>query len=432
MPGAKKIIVISKIPEAYEVIENLIRELDKQEMAEVPRVVTLNYADPEELSERLNAIFNEPGTEATIRLGERGLSSYSMEEGDNKDDNSDNRGTSSSVYKPWWTGERRRLGEMPISNVIGRVRFIPDRRSKAILVLAPPEFQDSIKQMITELDTPGRQVMIKAIIVEVDHSNLTSLGLQLSSNSSAFGTLDEDAITALGELTLLESRGSVTLSADTDVTALIDFLHKRTDAKILNQQTLWTQDNEEAEFFKGDKVAFTTDTSISETGGRVTSEFEFERVGMTLRTRPSITPEKKVDMIINVELSQLSGELVNAQPVRTEMETTTNMIVEDGATIMLGGMLLQEDSTVERKIPLFGDLPLLGGLFRHNAITEVNTEMLVFITPYVLDEPDSILSETREEIERPLERLDKIREDLKPLEKLGEEGESNSPNESGD
>jgi len=414
VPGTKKIIVISKIPEAYKVVEELVADLDKQEMAEVPRVVTLNYADPEDLAERLNAMFNEPGTRATIRLSETGLGEYSMEETEGAEGESGEEGTAGGEYEPWWTRARRRLDEMPISNVIGRIRFIPDPRSKAILVLSPPEFIDSIEEMIRELDVPGRQVRIKVVIVEIDHRDLSSLGLQLASNPSAFGTLDENAITALTELTLLEEHGSLTVSAGIDVTSLVDFLVKRIDAKVLNQQTLWTKDNEYADFFKGQKVAFNTDMSVSETGGRVTSGIDFQRVGMTLRVRPSITPEKKVDMTINLIISQRTSEFISDQPVRTEMDTKTTMIVKDGETIMLGGMLFQEDSIIERKVPLLGDVPVVGGLFRHSDTVKANTEMLVFVTPYVIDEdPSKMLPETVEDIESERERLKRVLEELK-------------------
>jgi general secretion pathway protein D len=413
VPGTKKIIVVSKIPEAYRVVKEFVKELDKQEMAEIPRVVTLKYADPEDLAERLNAMFNEPGTVATIRFSETGLSEYSMEEAEDEGGSSEGS-TNQGEYKPWWTAGRRRMDEMPISNVIGRIRFIPDPRTKSILVLSPPEFIDSIEDMIGELDVPGRQVRVKATILTVDHRDLTSLGLQLATNPLAFGALDEDAITALTTLTMLEERGSLTVSGEMSVTALIDFLVKKIDAKILNQQTLWTKDNEEADFFRGDRIAFTTDFSVSEVGGRVTSGFEFERVGMTLRVRPSITPEKNVDMTINIIISQLKSEIVNEQPVRTEMDTETTLIVQDGETIMLGGMLFQADSTIERKIPLFGDIPLLGGLFRHNEIVKANTEMLVFVTPYVIDEdPSQMLSETIESIESEREKLKSVMAELK-------------------
>ena len=400
VPDTKKIIVISNIPEAYTVVEQLVEELDRQEMAEVPKVITLNYADPEELAERLNAIFNEPGTIATIRLGERGLSTTGMEEEDQENKGTKTKdSTAQTEYKPWWTGRVRRTDEMPISNVIGRIRFIPDPRSKAILVLAPPEFMGKIEDMIKELDRPGKQVRIKAIVVEVDHSDVTSLGLQLASNPLAFGTLEENAITVLDQLINLETHGSLTLDTSINVTSLVDLLVRKTNAKVLNQQTLWTKDNEEADFFKGQTVAFIKGIQTSVEAGSITQQFDFERVGMTLRARPNITPKKKVDMNIDLTISQLTSELINSQPVRTYMNTTTTAIVETGQTIMLGGILFQKDSEVERKIALLGDIPLVGGLFRHNETIESNNELIIFITPEVIDD-DDMLAETKEAEEK--------------------------------
>ena len=427
VPGTKKIIVISKIAEAYDVVEQLVRDLDKAEMGEIPKVVTLKYANPEDLSERLNAMFNEPGTTTTIQRTDRGLSDYSMEadSGTSSSSQSTQSTTSQGEYRPWWTTGRQNIDEEPISNVIGKIRFVPDPRTKSILVLAPPEFMDNIVKLIEELDIPGKQVMIKAIIMQIDHSNVTSLGLQL--RSGGFSDVGENAITVLNSLNYLDEHGALVFDSDgrvtgsgfgintgLGVTAMIDFLVKKTNAKILNQQTLWTKDNEEAMFFKGKRVAFFTTATTSATAGNV-QNFEFQQVGMTLRVRPSITPENNVDMIINVILSQLTADRENDQPVRTEMDTTTNMIIQHAQTLMLGGILFQTDSTVERKIPLLGDVPVAGGLFRHNNIIESNEELIVFITPYVIDEPENLLPETKAEIEPPLEKLNNMKQELQAI-----------------
>lgn len=418
VPGTKKIIVISKIPQAYDVVEQLVYDLDREEMAEIPHVVQLKYADPEDLSERLNAMFNEPGTVAPIRRTQRGLSEYSMEDSSaaqnrgnaRSDSGGGGGGSAAGEYTPWWSrGARRTLDEEPISNVIGRVRFVPDPRSKSILVLSPPEFQANIKQMIETLDVPGRQVMIKAVVMTVDHEDLTSLGVQLASNPAAFGNLDENAVMILNDLMATVERGSFDFQAGANINVLVDFLAKTINAQVLNEQTVWTKDNEEASFFRGDKVAFQTDFSLSDTGGRATSSFEFERVGMTLRARPSITPEKNVDMIINVQLSQLTNDLVNQQPVRTEMESTTNMIVADGETLMLGGMLFQANSSILRKVPLLGDIPLVGGLFRHSEKALANKELIVFITPFVVDDGETLSDEARRQIEATQQKLGDMR-----------------------
>jgi len=432
VPSTKKIIVISNVAGAYDVIEDLITELDSQEMGEVPEVIELKYADPEDLTERLNALFVEPGQQARIRLTAQGLTGESAM--DSTGDSDNNAGSNNDTqadndeYTPPWSGAgaRSSMGvdaEMPISNVIGRVRFVPEPHTKSIMVLSPPEFMDAIRELINTLDVPGKQVVIEAIIVEVEHSKVTSLGIELSTNPQAFGTLGENAITALSNLTNIGTHGSAAgtissssgvnatgsgsvLGVGTDIYALIDFLIKTTNAKVLNQQTLWTKDNEQANFFKGSEVAFRGSESITQ---QTTSQnIDFDRVGMELRARPSITPEDNVDMIVNVEISQLTSDLVNDQPVRTVMETTTNMIVRDGQTLLLGGILFQKESMIEHKLPLLGDVPLVGGLFRHTEVNLANSEMFVFMTPRVIDEPNAALPEATGS----REKLDEIREGL--------------------
>jgi general secretion pathway protein D len=425
VPGTKKIIVISKIPQAYEVIEQLIMELDRQEMAEIPHVVQIKYADTEDLTERLNAMFNEQGTPAPIRRTTRGIGDYSMDSGNegqnqnssrNSNPSNSNRQNNADTYTPPWSsgGARRMTNEQPISNVIGRVRFIPDPRSKSILVLAPPEFQKSIEETIRQLDVPGKQVMIKAVVVEVDHQDMTSLGVQLSSNPGGTFSVGENGMTALGELTYLQERGSATIEVGTSVTGLLDLLVKKVNAKILNQQSLWTEDNEEASFFKGQRIAFQTSSTTSETGISRTQNYDYQDVGMTLAVRPSITPEKNVDMMVTVLLSDLTGDSTNGQPNRRVMNSTTNMIVQNGQTLMLGGILFQTDSKIERKVPLLGDVPLLGELFKHHDVKKANNELIVFITPYVIDEETSETTKA-EIIEQPKQKLEMVEGELKQM-----------------
>lgn len=267
---------------------------------------------------------------------------------------------------------------------------------------------------------------------------MTSLGIQLATNPGAFGSLGENAVSALGQLTNLATRGSAvasdtplgaqgtgTISGGTaSLYAMIDFLVKTTHAKILNQQTLWTEDNEEAMFFKGQEVAFLAGSTSSANVG-VTQNVDFKNVGMTMQVRPSITPEKRVDMMIRVDLSQLTAEVVNNQPVRSKVETKTNMVVQDGETIMLGGMLFQKDIAIKRKLPLLGDLPLLGGLFQHNDVTQSNSELIIFVTPFVIDEAAEEMSEkTRNQIEHSQERLNDLTGQLdETAQKLKEKAE---------
>ncbi|MCK5270963.1 MAG: hypothetical protein KAJ52_00235 [Sedimentisphaerales bacterium] len=419
VPDTKKIIVISKIPEAYEVIKELILKLDSQEPAELPMVVTLKYADSEDLCDQLNAILNEPGTRATILRRRRGLSDYTAAGTDsdsgNRNQDRDQAQSSAGELVPWWTvgTARSRIGEeMPISNIIGKIRFIPVHRSKAILVLSPREYQDSIKVMIEELDKPGKQVMIKAVIVEVNHEDLTSLGVQIATNADALGTANEDAVTAITNLIYSESPGSsFAVSSTLEVNALIDFLIKKTNGRVLNQPTLWTGDNEEAEFFKGREVAFRSLTQTPTQGQNTIDSFEYKPVGLTLRVRPNITPENAVDTTIYINISQVEPELINGEVATSSFSTTTNMILADGQTVLISGILFQKEVEIKTKVPFFGDIPLLGELFKHNNTVQSNSELLAFITPYVIDSESGIDS-AGEELEKARQRMKDVKDYL--------------------
>ena len=391
VPDTKKLIVISKVPEAYAVIEQLVEKLDSQETAEVPRVITLNYADAEDLCDQLNAILNEPGTPATLRRKVEGLSDYDPEASTSTGTNT-NTDNNTGTITPWWTRQRMDNTEMPSSNLIGQVRFIPVHRSKAILVLSPPEYLDDITSMIKELDRPGMQVMIKVVIVDINLSDATSLGVQYASDPSAFGALGINAMTALNELAYSDSftagsTGLFEFSSAADISILVDLLVKEANGRILSQPTLWTKDNEEAKFVKGQKIAFLLSDQTNRTNqDSVSREYDYQDVGVTLRIRPNITPERAVDMTINLNISQVEDELINTQVARKNLDTTTYLIVNDGQSVMLGGILERNDGIVVEKIPLLGSLPIIGALFRHTKTSLSNSELLIFITPYVIDD----------------------------------------------
>ncbi|MBW8035794.1 MAG: hypothetical protein FVQ79_09235 [Planctomycetes bacterium] len=425
VPGTKKILIISKVPEAYDVIEKLIKDLDSQEIGEIPRVITLNYADAEELCDQLNGILNESGTVSTIPRKARGLSYSADEESEGTTSNPNAQANSDpGMITPWWDRQRVPDGEMPTSNLIGKIRFVPVHRSKAILVLSPPEYIKEIVKMIEELDKPGMQVMIKAIIVEVDHASMTSLGVKLSSNPGAFSSLGTNAITALTQIAFAQNRSTFNpgvidmgggdlnkgFSTNLNINVLVDMLAKTINAKVLNQPTLWTKDNEEAEFFKGREISLIVSAQSDTTGTSTKNQFNREKVGVTLKIRPNITPGKDVDLTINLEISDLAAEKVNNQPVIKRLNTVTKLIVEDGQTILLGGILFQADNVIQTKVPLLGDLPILGGLFRHNEKELRNNELLIFITPHVID--GNTTDSARRHIEEPKERMRSVRVEL--------------------
>ncbi|MCF7957788.1 MAG: hypothetical protein K9M57_04995, partial [Phycisphaerae bacterium] len=433
VPDTKKIIVISKIPEAYEVVEKLIEKLDKKELAETPLVVKLDYADCEDLCEQLNAMFSDAGTPATIRRRTRTLTDYetAKEGGTNSNRPEANTGNNNAynpatISGPWAQAPNRsgqEMQEMPVSNLIGRIRFIPSSRSKAILVLAPEEFHESLKTMIQELDEPVKQVMIKAFIVEINHDDLTSLGTKLATDPAALGAVGENAIASLTALAYEESVGQTfTISAGLDINTLVDFLVKNTNGRIVNEPTLCTKDNEEALFRDGQTVPLIEGEYTSSEGGRDSRNFKYEEVGVMLQVLPSITPENAVDMTVFLEISQVNPDRIDGNIAISEFKTNTKLIVNDGETLMLSGILFENDTVINHKVPLLGDIPLLGELFKHKEVQKTNSELLAFITPYVIDNnPEKTSPETIAAMESALEKMKQIQAQLGTINYTGQD-----------
>jgi len=192
------------------------------------------------------------------------------------------------------------------------------------------------------------------------------------------------------------------LNVGVDLNAVLQALNERTNVSILSRPIVFTSDNQEAEFFDGQDIPFITNAQTTDTGG-TTQGFEYRAVGIQLRVRPRLTPNRDVDLRVNIELSSVAPgqNAQSGQVVVDRRETTTQLIVRSGQTLVISGILRNEDSDVVRKVPLLGDIPLLGWLFRSRESSVNTTEQLIFITPIVVengDEADAINESYRERL----------------------------------
>ncbi len=144
--------------------------------------------------------------------------------------------------------------------------------------------------------------------------------------------------------------------------------------------------------------------------GFVSENFEYQAVGIGLNVRPRITAEGDVDMEINLEISNIVPTPgLAAAPTFARRETTTQVIVKNGQTIVISGIMRELESRIERKVPLLGDIPLLGELFKSREKKTTRTELIAFVTPLIVDNPNENDSnfnqrarEKLEELSRPL------------------------------
>jgi len=416
-PDSNRLIVIARSEDNLRVVEGIINELDQPQTIGLPEVIDLKHANAEDLAEQLNVLLSQDGTLATLRRSESGLSTNSTSGASpfatstttTQDGQTDSTTTSNNNITFWWQRATRATADQRLaSNLVGKIRIVPVWRQNAVMVIAPPEYRNSVSTLISSLDKPGRQVLLSAIVAEISRDDSLAFGLRWGSgtlsptspdNSISIGTTAEgtknDFATSIFDTSVLNST--------VNVNVLLSALAQKTNVSILSEPKLFTSDNQEAEFFDGQDIPFVTDTQTNSQGNLVQS-FDYRAVGIQMRIRPRITPKREVDLRVNLELSSIvPGQTLFGGFVVDRRETTTQLIVGDRQTIVVSGILRSEDTNIVRKFPLLGDIPLLGELFKSREKSKTTTELLIFITPMVIensDEADTVNKPFRDELQR--------------------------------
>jgi general secretion pathway protein D len=284
-----------------------------------------------------------------------------------------------------------------------------DPATNSLIITAPEPLYRQVRAMIDQLDTRRAQVYIESMIVEVSGDNAADFGFQwqgligsrgdtnligVGTNFGSSGNiigLQTGAATGqinLGEglnIGLIRNYGGVYA-----LSAIARALQSQTSTNIISTPNLITLDNEEAKFVVGSNVPFVTG-QFTNTGTSVANPFQtIERkdVGITLRIKPQIGEGGTVRMTIFQESSSVSDKVApgttNAGPTTNKRQIETNVVVDDGGIIVLGGLI--EDRFIENKskIPLLGDIPGVGALFRSESRTKNRTNLMVFLRPVVL------------------------------------------------
>jgi general secretion pathway protein D len=418
IPETGRLVVVAKSPDNITVIDKIIEGLDQPQSVGLPVVIELKHASAEDLAEQINTLLALDGTLASIRRAESGLSQstssaspFASEQTDEQAEPETNAAADAISF--WWQRSRPPTDRRNASSLIGQIRIVPVWRQNALLVAAPPEYTAAVTSLVERLDQPGRQVLISAIIAEISRDDATSLGLRWSSETINPNLPDNSVGVGVGADGTSNNFASSlfdtsVLNVNTDVNLLLQALSQKTDVSILSEPKVFTSDNQEAEFFDGQDIPFITDSQTTDNGTQNQS-FDYRAVGIQLRVRPRITVRADVDLRVNVELSSINpGQTLFGGFIVERRETTTQLIVQNGQTIVISGILRSEESEVLRKVPLLGDIPLLGYLFQSTDTQKTNTELLVFITPIVVNNPSEAGT-----INTPYrDRLDRMREQL--------------------
>jgi general secretion pathway protein D len=283
-----------------------------------------------------------------------------------------------------------------------------DEQTNALVITAPPKTMNSMMTVIDKLDIRRAQVLVEAIIVEVSAEKTAELGItwaMLSDGniaavtdfpgltngvSSLAGALAEDAVVEAGSVIADGINLGLGRISDSGLSwvGLIQALEADADSNIMATPTLVTLDNEEAEINVGQEVPFVTG-SFSNTGsaGGAVNPFqtiERQQVGLTLKITPQINEGDAVLLEIDQEISSVLPSTEAVDLVTSNRTVTTTVIVDDGDTLVLGGLLQDELQETEQRVPILGSIPLIGALFRATKTEMRKTNLMIFIRPTIL------------------------------------------------
>jgi general secretion pathway protein D len=282
-----------------------------------------------------------------------------------------------------------------------------DPSTNSLIITAPEPQYRQMRAVIDRLDGRRAQVMIEALIVEVRADKAANFGVQWQSalgNNAVIGTnssLSGANLLALTQALATRDVAGIRPSSGLNLGiagkiggqyilgAIANFFNSDGDANVLSTPNLLTLDNEEAKIVIGQNVPFVTGQYASTSGSVGINPFttvERKDVGLTLRVRPTINENGTVKMTIFQEISTVAGNTINNPngPTTNKRAIETNVLVEDGGLVMLGGLLSDDYSNTVEKVPLAGDIPVLGNLFKNEIRSRVKSNLMMFLRPVVM------------------------------------------------
>ena len=271
-----------------------------------------------------------------------------------------------------------------------------DVRTNSLIVTDMADNIDQIGTLITVLDTPTPQVLLEARIVDVKLDSFLKIGVDIYNlyktgeyyqnplNAAAAQIPEKNFTSSLSHG--LGSGGKFTggvISRDYNIEGLIEALRSETDAKVLSNPKLLVLNNREANIDIVDEIPYQERTQSTE--GQEMVSTSFKQVGVKMQVKPQINRDQSIILTVSPEQSFRTGESISNTPIINTSRTHTTFMLRNGETAVIGGLIRETDSKTELKVPLLGDIPILGYLFTKYDRTKARSELTIFITANIVD-----------------------------------------------
>ena len=314
------------------------------------------------------------------------------------------------------------------NSMVGDATVSSDPETRRLIVITDEETSQFVSQVITNLDRPKPQVLIKVVFLEVTHADGLDIGLEGGTAGTIKGSTAGNAANVLGMNSGLESTpGAIQQNAlgqpieafkaiapmilpgaglyqilGKDYQVTLRAIAQAGKAKVLSRPSILARNNQPATILVGQTVPLITSVRY-DTLGNAINGITYTDVGIILRVTPFITGDGLVEMIVSPEISSVSQtDKVQIQqgafaPVIDKRTADTVVVTPNGQTVIIGGLIQDRKSKSENKIPFLGDIPGLGVLFKHTITTDAKTELLIFLTPHIVQAPTQLAALSAQE-----------------------------------
>ncbi len=288
---------------------------------------------------------------------------------------------------------------------VGEAIITSDPQTRSLVIVTDDETNENIRQVIQSLDRPKPQVLINVVFMQVTHNNDLDLGVEGSYTHSPGDGRTGIGGTAFNVATAqAASGGGFYQILSDDINLMVRALEVAGKTEILSRPSILARNNQQATITVGQEVPLVTNTRVTDQNA-VINTVQYREIGIILRVTPFITPDGLVEMIVAPEISSLSDRTVDignnaTAPVIEKRSADTVVVTPSGKTVVIGGLIATQKINQDRKVPLLGDIPLLGYAFKRKVKQDTKTELLIFMTPTVIQRPGDLAQASLKETDR--------------------------------
>ncbi len=289
------------------------------------------------------------------------------------------------------------------STMVGEALITSDTETRRLIVVTDDATNENIKAVIATLDKPKPQVLINVVFVQVTHSDDLDLGTE-ATYTGKIGIKNAPTGTATTNFGLADAANDPLkfgafyhIIGEHGIEATLHALAAKNKTEILSRPSILTRSSQQATIMVGQEVPIITNSRISDQTNTTINTVQYRDVGIILRVTPFITDEGLVEMIVSPEISSISATTVPisntaSSPVIDKRAADTVVVTPSDQTVVIGGLISTQTVNRDSKVPLLGDIPLLGHAFKRTVKKDEKTELLIFLTPHVVRTPGELAS----------------------------------------